>query len=352
MRRATAGSRDEHLYVEPDQFTAETPMGTYTGVTEMVEMSRTPGQLPLPARAARRRQAGLAGGLIPMAGTLYILRAHPAAILALDPDSGAVFARSSIARGACRTAFQVDGPGQAIYWTSMGAMPESGEDFFAADGAIERCDLHGAHHRVLVGGGEIVTPKQLQLDQAGGRLYWCDREGMAGNVQPHRRRRSPDIAAHRRLAGGQRRRAAPLRRHRARYAQPASLLDAERAARWRARPHLPHGGSTCPPERASRRAATSSCLIDHLPEPIDLEIDHERGRLYWTDRGDPAVRGNSVNRADISPAGLINHQVLAIGLKEGIGLALDHRRGRAFVGDLSGAIRVLPMGRRRDDHRP
>ncbi len=46
--QATAGSRDEHFYVDPDQFTVETSMGTYTGVTEMVEMSRTPGSYRFP----------------------------------------------------------------------------------------------------------------------------------------------------------------------------------------------------------------------------------------------------------------------------------------------------------------
>lgn len=46
--QATAGSSDEHLYVEPELFTAETPMGTYTGVSEMVEMSKTPGSYRFP----------------------------------------------------------------------------------------------------------------------------------------------------------------------------------------------------------------------------------------------------------------------------------------------------------------
>jgi len=38
---ATAGSSDEHTYVGPDLFTAETPLGTYQGVTDQVVMSRT-----------------------------------------------------------------------------------------------------------------------------------------------------------------------------------------------------------------------------------------------------------------------------------------------------------------------
>jgi crotonobetainyl-CoA:carnitine CoA-transferase CaiB-like acyl-CoA transferase len=41
--QATAGSRDEHSYVPPDQFSADTPLGRYTGVTEQVEMTETPG---------------------------------------------------------------------------------------------------------------------------------------------------------------------------------------------------------------------------------------------------------------------------------------------------------------------
>src|SRR5712691_10518720 len=41
--KATAGSNDEHTYVAPDLFTAETPLGTYQGMTDQVVMSRTPG---------------------------------------------------------------------------------------------------------------------------------------------------------------------------------------------------------------------------------------------------------------------------------------------------------------------
>jgi len=39
----TAGSTDEHAYVAPDLFTAETPLGTYQGMTDQVVLSRTPG---------------------------------------------------------------------------------------------------------------------------------------------------------------------------------------------------------------------------------------------------------------------------------------------------------------------
>jgi hypothetical protein len=39
----TVGSTDEHASVAPDLFTAETPLGTYQGLTDQVVLSRTPG---------------------------------------------------------------------------------------------------------------------------------------------------------------------------------------------------------------------------------------------------------------------------------------------------------------------
>jgi len=41
--KATAGSTDEHTYIAPDLFTAETPLGSYQGMTDQIAMSRTPG---------------------------------------------------------------------------------------------------------------------------------------------------------------------------------------------------------------------------------------------------------------------------------------------------------------------
>jgi crotonobetainyl-CoA:carnitine CoA-transferase CaiB-like acyl-CoA transferase len=38
-----AGSRDEHMYVAPDLFTAETSLGTYQGMTDQAVLLRTPG---------------------------------------------------------------------------------------------------------------------------------------------------------------------------------------------------------------------------------------------------------------------------------------------------------------------
>ena len=45
--KATAGSSDVHANVDPDLFTAETPLGTYQGITDQVMMSRTPSSFGL-----------------------------------------------------------------------------------------------------------------------------------------------------------------------------------------------------------------------------------------------------------------------------------------------------------------
>jgi crotonobetainyl-CoA:carnitine CoA-transferase CaiB-like acyl-CoA transferase len=41
--KATAGATEEHTYFAPDLFTAETPLGTYQGMTDQIVMSHTPG---------------------------------------------------------------------------------------------------------------------------------------------------------------------------------------------------------------------------------------------------------------------------------------------------------------------
>lgn len=276
-----------------------------------------------------------------MSSTLYFLRARPAAILSLDTDSGEVSIVLGSAAGV-PDGIRVDRSGNSIYWTNMGAWPAFGEDFFAADGAVERCDLDGTNHRVLVGSGTIVTPKQLQHDPASGHLYWCDREGMAvfrcrvdgteltpllrTGAWPH------DMADVMRHCVGIA--IDPVARHL--YWTQKGPPNGGRGRIFRMNLDIPAGAT-------AETREDVELLVDDLPEPIDLEIDHERRQLYWTDRGDPKIHGNSVYRADIFPQGLGKPRIMAVGLKEGIGLALDPLRRRAFVSDLSGAIRTLAL---------
>jgi len=274
-------------------------------------------------------------------GLIYFLRAYPAAIFSLDPAKGEAHEVFTIPRGT-PDGIQIDDTSGTIYWTNMGKMPARGEEFPDKDGTIECLDLAGQNHRILVGSGAIVTPKQMQLDSTDGLLYWCDREGMAvlrcrtdgGGLTTLLRtgywpRESDDVLRH--CVG--------------------IALDPNRRQIYWTQKGPPDGGAgrifrmgmEVPADTTPDTRGDVELLIDGLPEPIDLEIDHERRQLYWTDRGNPAVGGNSVNRADMTDQGLVNHRVLATGLKEGIGLALDLRKRHVFVADLSGAIWSVPM---------
>jgi hypothetical protein len=90
---------------------------------------------------------------------------------------------------------------------------------------------------------------------------------------------------------------------------------------------------------AGENAASRSDIevfFDHLPEPIDLELDLEHRVLYWTDRGDPP-RGNTVNRASVD-AKPETPEIVFSHLMEGIGIALDVPGNRMFITDFAGSV--------------
>jgi sugar lactone lactonase YvrE len=65
----------------------------------------------------------------------------------------------------------VDAKAGHIYWTNMG-IPSLN------DGSVERADIDGKNRKTIVAQGHTHSPKQIILDKKGGKLYWCDREGM------------------------------------------------------------------------------------------------------------------------------------------------------------------------------
>jgi hypothetical protein len=82
------------------------------------------------------------------------------------------------------------------------------------------------------------------------------------------------------------------------------------------------------------------CLLENLPEPIDLEFDEKTRSLYWTDRGE-LPRGNTLNRIQLSEDGAKvsgAKEILAKKFHEAIGLKLDLSRRQVFVTDLGGSI--------------
>jgi hypothetical protein len=260
-----------------------------------------------------------------LSGRLFVLELSGDRIHSMDPDGSN---RKTIVTG-CHLpdGIVVDAEARHIYWTNMG-VPN------LDDGSIERVDLDGRNRRVIVPQGVTHTPKQIHLDKDGGKLYWCDREGM------HVMRANLDGSQVETLV--ETGRGDEDRRDQTRWCVGITIDPKLGKIYWtqkgpdngglgrilRANLDIPTGES--PANRSDIEV-----LFDRLPEPIDLELDLANRDLYWTDRGDPP-RGNTVNRAPIDEKAV--PEVLITHLMEGIGIALDVPGNRMFITDFAGSV--------------
>jgi DNA-binding beta-propeller fold protein YncE len=215
-----------------------------------------------------------------------------------------------------------------IYWTNMG-IPKLN------DGSIERAELDGKNRKTIVPQGRTHTPKQIILDKKGGKLCWCDREGMrVMRCNLDGSRLETLIEAGRGDADSR----DPTLwcvglaidpKFGKIYWTQKGPDNAGLGRIFRANLEIPAG------QTAATRADVE-IFFDALPEPIDLELDPKNRVLYWTDRGDPP-RGNTVNRASIDNKP-VEPEIVVTHLMEGIGIALDVPNDRMFVTDFAGSI--------------
>ena len=267
-------------------------------------------------------------------GRLLVLDVKTASILSFDTEGNHLKTVLDKAAGA-PDGIATDPFKKHIYWTSMGEYRE-GEHFPRNDGSIQRIDFDGSNHITIIPKGATVTPKQIQIDLLNGFIYWSDREGMrvmrakldgsaittlvqAGEGdedQKDETRHCVGIAID------------PKNEHL--YWTQKGPANGGKGRIFRAGLNLAPG--TDPANRKDIRL-----LWDNLPEPIDLEINHANGYLYWTDRGD-SPGGNSLNRAAIHGKDPGEVEILCSGLKEAIGLAVDHKNDTVYFTDLTGHI--------------
>jgi hypothetical protein len=263
-------------------------------------------------------------------GRLYLLDLSGGRVLSLNADGSG---KTVIATN-CHwpDGVAVDADAGHVYWTNMG-VPQLN------DGSIERADLDGGNRQTIVPAGATFTPKQLHLEKESGKLYWCDREGMRvmrANLDGSHIETLVDTSQGDTRPGPDQTKwcvgiTVDPKRGQIYWTQKGPD-DAGLGRIFRANIELSKG------ESASNRTDLE-VLFEGLPEPIDLELDHEKRVLYWTDRGDPPL-GNTVNRAGVDgksgqrgkPEIVLTH------LMEGIGLALDLRGDRMFVTDLAGSV--------------
>ncbi|HEX9513480.1 MAG TPA: hypothetical protein VF939_23480 [Puia sp.] len=224
----------------------------------------------------------------------------------------------------------IDAPKRHIYWTNMG------EHWNQNDGFIERINFDGTDRTMIIPKGDTFTPKQIQLDLKNDLMYWCDREGM-------RVMRATLDGAHvtTLIEAG---RGHADRNDETRHCVGIALDIDNGYLYWTqkgptdaAKGRILRAGLALPPCADPAYREDIEVLWDHLPEPIDLELNHLAGQLYWTDRGAPP-EGNTLNRASIYRQIPPEQEILCSGLKEAIGLALDIENDRVFFDDLDGNL--------------
>ena len=208
----------------------------------------------------------------------------------------------------------------------------------ANDGTILRADMDGANVTTIVPAGSTFTPKQIQLEQTSGKLYWSDREGM-------RVMRCNLDGSHIEIlvqtGSGE-----ADRRIQTNWCVGIAIDPGKRHIYWTQKGNdngndgrIFRAGIDLPAGESPEKRTDIEVLFENLPEPIDLDIDPSARMLYWTDRGDPP-RGNTVNRASMdgaAPSGS-EPEILLTHLMEGIGLTLDLEGKRMFVTDLGGSV--------------
>jgi sugar lactone lactonase YvrE len=263
-------------------------------------------------------------------GRLFVLDLSGGRVFSLNPDG--TDSRNLVTSCHLPDGIVIDVEHGHLYWTNMG-VPS------ANDGSIERVNLDGSNRTTIIAQGVTHTPKQLHLDKTAGKLYWCDREGMRvmrANLDGtkletliesgHGDADSKDAT---KWCVG-----ITLDNENDKIYWTQKGPDNAGAGRiFRAEKNIPHGQTA-----ADRRDI--EIVFDHLPEPIDLELDEVGRVLYWTDRGDPP-RGNSVSRCSID--GAPTQEIVLHDLMEGIGIALDIPGNRMFVTDLGGSIYVAAL---------
>jgi hypothetical protein len=259
-------------------------------------------------------------------GRLFVLELSGGRIHAMNPDG--TDRKVIVSNCQLPDGIAIDVEVGRIYWTNMG-VPNLN------DGSIECADLDGRDRRVLIPQGLTFTPKQLHLDKQNSKLYWCDREGMRvmrSNLDGSQIETLVETG-----------RGDADRRDQTRWCVGITIDPERKQIYWTQKGadngeqgRLFRAGLEIPKGETAANRSDIEVFFDHLPEPIDLELDVKNRVLYWTDRGDPP-RGNTVNRASIdakprAPELVVTH------LMEGIGIALDVPNDRMFVTDFAGSI--------------
>jgi len=209
-----------------------------------------------------------------------------------------------------------------VYWTNMGSVYGG-----ANLGTIQRMRIETERIETILPVGTTNTPKQINIDNKARKLYWCDREG-ARVWRADLNGGAPEV-----LVSGHG------------LAQPVGLaLDVEKRQFYfsdRATRKIYRAGFDAPEGQSPETRGDVETLFSFASGavPLDLDLDLEQRKLYWTDRlrgqiqrakMDPPAKYNPESRTDI--------ETVVDGRTEPIGLALDRSDHKLYFTELGGGV--------------
>ena len=271
--------------------------------------------------------SGSAGGSAPAADTiptLYWLDINTNRVMrSRNFEDGEVIVSRT---GTAPDGVAVDVAGGKLYWTNMGSL------FGTGGGSLQRANLDGTGVETIIPAGTARTPKQMQVDLINRHVYFCDREGakvwragMDGSqpeaiVSEHGFRELVGIALD--IPGGK-------------------FYFSDRIGRkiLRANIAMPAGQTG-----ANRTDIEELFVFGSNAMPIDLDIDHEHRKLYWTDRD-----LGTVHRANLDiPTGQTamnrtDSETLVEDLVDTIGISLDVPNDKMYFSELGGQISAAAL---------
>ena len=217
---------------------------------------------------------------------------------------------------------EVDTAGGKMYWTDMGPGGAADKSVAINDGRIMRADIDGTNVETVVPLGLTTTPKQLALDVAGGKVYWSDRGDVGDQrVNPKIMRVNLDGSSLETIVSTD-------------LMSPVGIaLDTANGKVYFTDRYANNI------KRANLDGSDVEVVVRDTEYPVDLAFDFEKRVIYWTAR-----KAGCLYLADMDQTGMdgASFSPIITGLHAPIGVCLDRENGRLFYTDVmfpsSGAI--------------
>ena len=209
---------------------------------------------------------------------------------------------------------ELDVAGGKMYWTDMGLGGAADKSVAINDGRIMRANLDGSDLETIVPLGLTTTPKQLAVDVAGGKVYWSDRGDVEGeNVNPKIMRSNLDGSEVETIVSSD-------------LMSPVGIqLDTAKGKVYFTDRYANDI------KRANLDGSDVETIVSNTEYPVDLALDFDHGVFYWTAR-----QAGCIYRADLDATEIDGNSLSPIvtGLHAPIGVCLDVENGRLFYTDV------------------